>query len=268
MNAARILFTAVDVPRNHSAHDRRGCGCMYREIRPPSHLAGLVECFWVSEPKRDGSRRVLPDGCLDILFISRGRDFVGAQVVGAMTRFSDVPLRNGESLLGIRFHPGMAGVCLPGDLPALNDRLAPIEDVMGSAAKPLLEAFRRLAETEDRVAQLSERLVCSPRISEVQQAIGSLTQQRGQLSVVDLAEVAGLGDRQFRRACYKHSGLAPKQLARILRFRHAVSRLKAASRDGASLALDCGYYDQAHMIRDFRELAGTSPTALVRENDF
>jgi len=241
---------------------------MYREIRPPSHLTGFVECFWVSEPKHDGSRRVLPDGCLDILFVSRGGDFVGAQVVGVMTRFSDVPLRNGDSLLGIRFHPGMAGACLTGELPALNDRIAPIEDVIGSAARPLLEAFRRPAEAEDRVAQLSERLVPSPRLSDVQQAIGTLTQRRGQLSVVDLADVAGLGDRQFRRACSKHSGLAPKQLARILRFRHAVSRLKEGSPDGASLAIDCGYYDQAHMIRDFRELAGCSPTALVRANDF
>lgn len=241
---------------------------MYCEIRPPSHLTGFVECFWVSESDRDGSRRVLPDGCLDILFISRGRDFVSAQVVGAMTRFSDVSLRAGDSLLGIRFHPGMAGVYLTGDLPALNDRIAPIEDVMGSAAKPLLEAFRRPAETEDRVTKLGERLVPSRRLNEVQQAIGTLTRERGQLSVVDLADVAGIGDRQFRRACCKHSGLAPKQLARILRFRHAVSRLNEASADGAGLALDCGYYDQAHMIRDFRELAGCSPTTLVRQNDF
>jgi AraC-like DNA-binding protein len=242
---------------------------MYREIRPPSHLTGFVECFWVSEPDRDGSRRVLPDGCLDILFISRGRELVDARVVGAMTRFCDVSLRAGESMLGIRFHPGMAGVCLNGDIPALNDRTAPLEDVLGSATKSLMEVFRRPAEIEDRVARLGERLVCSPRVSEVQQAIGALVHERGRISVVDLAEVAGLGDRQLRRACCKHSGLAPKQLARILRFRHAVTRLQQGlADDGAGLALYCGYYDQAHMIRDFRELAGTSPTALVRENDF
>jgi AraC-like DNA-binding protein len=243
---------------------------MFREISPPSHLAGFVECFWISEPERDGSRRVLPDGCLDILFSSRGRELVGAQVVGAMTRFVDVSLRAGESLLGIRFQPGMASVCLTGDIPALNDRIAPLADVLGSksAGKRLLEIFRHPAEAEDRVAKLSDRLVQSPRLSEVQQAIGTLTQKRGQLSVVDLAEVAGLGDRQLRRACYKHSGLSPKQLARILRFRHAVSRLKDAAADGAGLAVDCGYYDQAHMIRDFRELAGCSPMALVRQNAF
>jgi AraC-like DNA-binding protein len=242
---------------------------MYREISPAPHLAPFVECFWTSEPECDGAGRVLPDGCLDILFFSRGGELVDARVVGAMARFCDVSLRAGESVLGIRFHPGMAGVCFNGDIPALNDRTAPLEDALGSAAKSLTEVFRRRAETEDRVARLGERLVRSPRVSEVQQAIGTLVHERGRISVVDLAEVAGLGDRQLRRACCKHSGLAPKQLARILRFRHAVTRLQQGlADDGAGLALDCGYYDQAHMIRDFRELAGTSPAKFLRSTGF
>jgi transcriptional regulator GlxA family with amidase domain len=100
----------------------------------------------------------------------------------------------------------------------------------------------------------------------VQQAIGELVKQRGHLSIADFAQAASLGNRQLRRSCHRHSGLAPKQLARILRFRHASMLLRKGVKDLAGLALDCGYYDQAHMIRDFQSLAGISPARYMRQH--
>ena len=243
---------------------------MYREIKPSPDLAPFVECFWVSEVASDRCRRILPDGCLDILFFAWGRDrgqpIVDAQVVGAMTRFRDVFLRSDESILGVRFHPGMAGSFLPGDLSLLNDRAVPLEAVAGRATKGLLKDLGCCSSIEARVEKLDGRLVVLPRITEVQHAIGVLVQRRGQLALADFAESAGVGDRQLRRRCQKHSGLAPKQLARILRFRHTSRLLREGVTDLAGLALDCGYYDQAHMVRDFRELAGTSPARFLRQH--
>ena len=99
-------------------------GPVYREIDPPPDLAAFVGCFWISEAPADRCQRILPDGCIDLLFYSRGSQLVDARVVGAMTRFHDVSLRGGESILGVRFQPGMAGTCLPCDLPSLNDTTA------------------------------------------------------------------------------------------------------------------------------------------------
>ena len=60
--------------------------------------------------------------------------------------------------------------------------------------------------------------------------------------------------------------MGPKQLSRILRFRHTSKLLRDGVENLAGLALDCGYYDQAHMIREFRLLAGTSPLRYLRQN--
>ena len=66
------------------------------------------------------------------------------------------------------------------------------------------------------------------------------------------------------RASARQVGLAPKPFARILRFRHAARELvRPDGRSLAEIALDCGYYDQAHLNRDFREFSGRSPTELM-----
>lgn len=80
----------------------------------------------------------------------------------------------------------------------------------------------------------------------------------------ELAGAASLSARQFRRVCLERTGLTPKHLARILRFRHAAQRARPARRaDWATIALDCGYYDQAHLINEFREFSGLPPAEFA-----
>ncbi len=239
---------------------------MYREIDPPPALAPFVECFWVSESPRGRCQRILPDGCIDLLLYSRGKQLIDVQVVGAMTRYHDVALRGGESILGVRFQPGMAGTCLSCDLPSLNDKTARLTDVAGRAAIPLVRHLAECSSIEARIEALGSRLILQPKVTEVQQAIGQLVRNPARATVSAFAGAAGLGDRQFRRACVRQSGLGPKQLSRILRFRHALRLLRDRAQNLAGLALECGYYDQAHMIRDFRLLAGTSPRRYLCAN--
>jgi AraC-like DNA-binding protein len=96
----------------------------------------------------------------------------------------------------------------------------------------------------------------------VQRAIGLLEMHRGLVSLDVVAREAGLSTRQFRRICARETGLTPKLLARILRFRHAA--LRAASETGAhaGLAAECGYADQAHMIAEFKRFGGRTPCGL------
>ena len=240
-------------------------GSTYREIAPSPNLTPFVECFWTGDIFQTLSARILPDGCADVLFVTQKNELIETQVIGVMTRPHVVPLAAGTSLLGIRFHPGMAGACLRCDIPALNDRQVPIQSVCGSAANDLVRLVGGRSALRPRIAALEDWLTGLPGVTRVQRAIGELVGHKGQLSIEDFSAVAGVGERQLRRTCIKHSGLAPKQLARILRFRHAITRLRTGKQDMTGLALDCGYYDQAHMIRDFRDLAGISPVRYLRQ---
>lgn len=239
---------------------------VYREFAPAPHLAGSVECFWTLDVLVNGCKRVLPDGCTDVLFFSRDHDLVTAQVVGAMTRPRDVPLVAGQSFLGVRFRPGMAGAWLRIDGQALTDQIRPFCDALGTAASDLVDRIAKVDSVEERISLLEARLARGPAMTAMQQAIGELVRSKGQLPIAEFAELAEVSPRQLRRTCLSQVGLSPKQLARILRFRNAVTVLREGATGMAGLALDCGYFDQAHMIRDFRELAGTSPVRYTRNH--
>jgi len=84
-----------------------------------------------------------------------------------------------------------------------------------------------------------------------------------------LASDAGLSERHFRRTCVAHAGVPPRYLRRILRFRSAVDRLRTIQRRSAQpnwayFAAAFGYYDQAHLIREFQEFAGCTPGRFVQ----
>jgi AraC-like DNA-binding protein len=236
----------------------------YREIAPSGPLAAFIECFWAGDVLNDCTARVLPDGCADILFVSGNSRRIETQIVGVMTRPRLVPLTAGTSILGIRFHPGMMSAVLGISIRPLNDRIVAMHSVMASGAGEISRAGTARTSIERRIAAIEDQLIDLPEISSVQIAIGEVVGRKGQLSIKDFADAAGVSERQLRRTCLKETGLSPKFLARILRFRDAALRLRMGFNSAAAVAYRCGYFDEAHMIRDFREFAGMTPLEYSR----
>jgi AraC-like DNA-binding protein len=83
----------------------------------------------------------------------------------------------------------------------------------------------------------------------------------GDIDLDWVARQAGMSERQFRRRCLEESGLAPKQLCRVLRFRRACE-LGGRGLPWGLIAAEAGYFDQAHLIRDFREFTGATPMSV------
>ena len=84
----------------------------------------------------------------------------------------------------------------------------------------------------------------------------------GALTVEALADRVGVTRQHLAVQFRQHVGLSPKVFARICRFRRALDLLRGGPRDLAALAADCGYFDQSHLIRDFRDFADAPPGAL------
>lgn len=233
----------------------------YREFLPKNALARWVECSWCIQPTvAVTGYPVRPDGCVD-LFYSRES---GVQVIGTMTAGRRFDLAPGSPTMGIRFRPGMAGRLL-GIAPAeLTDLHVATEDLWGSRARELSCRLAEPGPAEEQLRLLASVLPSPPSVpGAVHRAIEAIVASHGAVDLDWVARQANLSPRQFRRRCLEESGLAPKQLCRVLRFRHAWSLAeRAAGRDWSGIAAEAGYFDQAHLIRDFREFAGGPPMAV------
>jgi len=228
----------------------------YREHSAGAALDRWVECvWWIEGGEPVSGHPVRPDGCIDILYSTEG----GLQVVGAMTSERRFDLAAGARTIGVRFRPGMAPAFLRTPAAELTDRTIPLEAFWGRAAR----------ELESRVAEAvspGQALVNALRPpgespNAVQLAIEALTASHGEARVEWAAREAGMSERQFRRRCLEESGLAPKQLCRVLRFRRACS-LGEGGLPWGLVAVEAGYFDQAHLIRDFREFTGGTPVSV------
>jgi AraC-like DNA-binding protein len=235
----------------------------YREIAPAAEFSDAIECFWInSQTGPAEAHRVLPDGCADIIY-SRSSGTASLEVVGPMTRYRDFTLPAGHTMVGVRFRPGMwaAHLGIPGD--RITDGILPLDSLWGVRARQLLDQLAGARTAEQCTGIFAAGLPAAQPLSPVQRAIAWLERRHGCIRTGELARHAGLGERQFRRLCLEQTGLTPKLLARVLRFRHALSRVSGHGGALVGLALDCGYYDQAHFINEFHDFAGRTPSEFV-----
>jgi AraC-like DNA-binding protein len=173
----------------------------------------------------------------------------------------DLPAQS--SSIGLRFHPGMAAAFLRIPAAELTDRVIPLEDLWGAAARELQSRLHHTDSTAERLAILggTVRRLSFPAPNAVQRAIEALTGVHGDIDLAWIARQAGMSERQFRRRCLEESGLAPKQLCRVLRFRRACE-LGRTGLPWGLIAAEAGYFDQAHLIRDFREFTRATPVSV------
>jgi len=154
----------------------------------------------------------------------------------------------------------------------LNDMTnlaAPLADLLGVSANAFCERLREAATWEERFAiadrEIARRMAANGApAAAVTWAWNQLRSTAGRVPIGLLVDEIGWSQKHFISRFRHELGLAPKTLGRVLRFARAVDLLKAGrAQRFADLAVDCGYYDQAHFTRDVRQFAGVSPRALV-----
>ena len=144
----------------------------------------------------------------------------------------------------------------------LTDRVIPLEAIWGEPARELQSRLDQAQSAAKRLTILGETVRHpAPGPNPVQRALEAVTSSHGDIDLEWVARQAGMSERQFRRRCLEESGLAPKQLCRVLRFRRALE-LGGSGVPWGVIAAEAGYFDQAHLIRDFREFAGATPVSV------
>jgi AraC-like DNA-binding protein len=228
----------------------------YRELAPPPAIASHVACLWW---RTDASPRVVPDGCVDLVWT--GAELI---VAGPATRAVMPKLPPGRPKVGVRFRVGAAGAAL--GLPAreLLDRSPALAEVWADGQR----LAQRVAEAPDAGGRLglladlvAARLTHAPAPDPlVRAAVMGLSHPR--VRIARLCDRLGISERQLRRRFETAVGYSPSTLARVLRLQRFLA-LAAGEGDLARLAAEAGYADQSHLTRDCGQLASLPPAALL-----
>jgi AraC-like DNA-binding protein len=236
-----------------------------------SWLSRFVEDVRAVVPVDGGALDVdrLPDGRTTLVFrvIEEGRKG-DVTVAGPRTRALFKNATGVARAVILRFKPGWSAPLLGVAADALTDKIVPLDDIWGRSGGDLcveLLAARRLPEVLDRLSHaiaVRTRQTFEPASARLARGAVRLL-EGGEARVESVAEQLGVTGRHLRRAFTQSVGIGPKDFARTVRLQRAV-RMAATSKDWVRIAADAGYYDQAHLIADFRELVGLTPGAFLK----
>lgn len=221
--------------------------------------------WWSTSPAAAAAeRRVLPDGCMDVIWADGT-----LLVAGPDTAAHVVTDRPGARYVGLRFGPGTGPVVFGVPAYELRDRRVPLADLWpGTQVRQLAERADEAAELGRSVGAVLEaaaarRLRAAPRPGDAALIRAVVDGVRAGVPVARIAEGAGVGERRLHRRCLDAFGYGPRMLGRILRMNRAVD-LARTGMPFAEVAAVAGYADQAHLSREVKSLTGVTLGALTR----
>lgn len=248
--------------------------------RPTAPLNAAVDCIWWSSRSDDSrvSEHMLPSGKAHLIFSLHNapitwappdrhkdlRSWTRGIVHGPQSSYYVTGPKPKGRVIGVSFNVGMAGAILGVPLDELQDRHVCIEDIWGSRALELRERLATASTPQaaidllerDLIARMQRPLLLHPAVA---QALRPALLNSA-VRVADIQQQSGYSPRHFIELFRSNVGLAPKQFYRIQRFSTALARIARGRMALADVAISSGYADQAHLSREFRELAGVSPS--------
>ena len=237
--------------------------------QPSPDLAFFISRYWVihwdlCEPF---VQETLAYPCVNLVF-EQGNTRVWGVSSGRFRR----RLEGKGQVFAVKFRPGAFYPFLRQPLSALTDRSIPFEDVFGVSSLPLEAAMPELSDTAMQ-AQV-EAFLCArlpetdANVTLVNRVVDCITAERRITRVDDVAGAFGISKRSLQRLFSQYVGVSPKWVIRRCRLQEAAEQLASgAAQDSAKLALELGYFDQPHFIRDFRAVIGRSPAEYARQNE-
>jgi AraC-like DNA-binding protein len=265
---------------------------LYREMLPAPWLAPYVECFWVGRataaPPFRPRELLVPDGTTELMLnfggpyvrfaesdARTGDRVTGSHILGLRERGVWIEQLGRLDVFSIRFRTAGIAPFVRVPARALTQQSVPLSDVWGGLARELearvAEARGLRAMVAAATAVLARRLASVPRDHAAQRALDAqwlVFRSGGALTVERLGHALGMSYKALERMFDERLGLTPKRALRVARFSralHALQRSAEPSGELSRIAHGAGYADHAHFTREFRELAGLTPSEFVAQ---
>lgn len=254
---------------------------------PRAPLSEFVNLLWLYEgyTQPHAKERILPTGEMEIVINlredrsymydpadpARCVTFRGALISGAHSQFQVIDTAQQESIIGVHFRPGGAFPFLGMPAGELRDTTVSLEELWGAGASELRDRLLEAATPERRFAILEQALLARLLRSAdghgaVLFALRRFLAGPHATTITGVTDQIGLSPKRFIQVFRDETGFTPKVFCRIRRFQQALDQMQGRKQvDWTGVALDSGYFDQAHFIHDFRAFSGINPSAYLRQ---
>ncbi len=251
----------------------------YRELMPDKALQNIVDCYWISDTNSEQSQHILPDGCTDLIFnlgstVSAEEKEAGLagqsiSAVGMMTKYRKVVVAPGTRLIGVRFKTGAMSLLTSVPLHKFQDINIDAGEIFPGLNESAWKGMVSLGSGKQLASELDQLLYemksdSDKRVDPIAATSVQLIRDcKGNITIEDLTNNFSISKRQLERRFQSAIGVSMKSYARIVRFLFTKSLLKAKPEKSLlNIAFDNGYYDHAHLTRDFKKMAGSIPSAM------
>jgi AraC-like DNA-binding protein len=255
---------------------------------PAPPLDKFIEYLWlfVSPPRAFVKERMMPSGSATLvinLLEDEVRNYTGddlqivhrlpgSALTAAQSRSFVIDTIEQIDVMGVEFHPGGAWPFFGAAADELANQHVALKDLWGGSAESLRAQLLAAPTPREKFWILERaltRLAARPiQIDEcVAHAVRALSQSPQVQTIAALGQRMSISARKFSRLFTQQVGLKPKTFARVQRFNRVLAQIGLGREiDWASVVAQCGYYDQAHFIHDFRAFSGFIPTEYVERN--
>jgi AraC-like DNA-binding protein len=241
------------------------------EYQPNALLSQYIETYWTGNDFEGKEKfyKISSDGCVDIIFtLEKPNDIIYSEIVGVMTTYLESSQPQTAQMFGIRFKP--AGITAFTRIPIeeFTNKRFELSLVETFFEKSFYESLPKEQTAEETIKHIDNYLTNNLHPlyfpdKQILRAIDLINFTKGQLSPAKVASDVCLCPRHFERKFKLAVGVSPKTYAKIIRFKHTLQYLRNyPHQDLASVAIQCGYYDHTHLIKDFKIFSGNTPTVL------
>ncbi len=253
---------------------------------PQPPLSQFVENMWLVQGfVADYTReKILPDGAIELIIdldsrpktifedetSENFRTVTKGWISGERTRYIIIAADTNQSMVGIRFRPGGAYPFFRFPISELSESVTELDLIWGKLVDEIREQLMCISP-EERLPHLESFLLCQARRSLeanrlITFAVHQLQHSPQFLAIRDLATTIGITQKHLISQFEKVVGLRPKSFARVCKFQKVVNLIEEQKEvEWATVAADCGYYDQAHFIHEFQTFSGLNPTAYLKQ---
>lgn len=255
----------------------------YNIYKPNKCLSNFVKYYWQLELESNTHKvhtnRVIPSSELQMIFHyktpfrevdRRDRHFIQPQslICGQQTEYKDIVSSDSVGMLAVVFYPYALSSFLPNLVSELTNQSVSLDNLFPAETNQLQESIIEANNIHSRILLIEnfllKKLSISNSFSIAREAVNIITKVNGQITVSEIANKLNVSKRQLERIFLANVGISPKKLGRIIRFNTSI-KLFSKVEPLTTLAYEAGYFDQSHLVRDFREFSGLSPKTFFRQ---